>query len=145
MARRRFHALDDRYPIGYLFRVPARAVRRQRAAPSAVPEPPPRADVFRAVADPTRRAILDRLRIASSSVNALAADFAISRPAVSKHLRVLREAGLVTEERAGRERIYQLQPPPLREVAAWVDGYRAFWLGGLDNLKRMLEDEERTR
>jgi DNA-binding transcriptional ArsR family regulator len=100
-------------------------------------------DVFRAVADPTRRAILDRLRTAPASVHSIAMDFAISRPAVSKHLRVLLDAGLVTEERDGRERIYALQAPALREVASWVDGYRRFWLDGLNNLKRMLENEEK--
>jgi DNA-binding transcriptional ArsR family regulator len=97
------------------------------------------ADVFRAIADPTRRAILDRLRAGPTAVNALAADFAQSRPAISKHLRVLRQARLVSEERAGRERLYQLQPAPLQQVAGWVEGYRAFWLSNLDHLKRFLE------
>jgi DNA-binding transcriptional ArsR family regulator len=97
------------------------------------------------VADPTRRAILDRLRTASAPVNSLAMDFDMSRPAISKHLRILRQAQLVTEEREGRERIYQLQPRPLREVAAWLESYRAFWLDGLNNLKAMLEAEETSR
>ena len=98
------------------------------------------ADVFRAISDPTRRAILDRLRAGPVPVNALAVDFRQSRPAISKHLRVLREASLVTERRAGRERLYQLQPRPLQQVASWVEGYRSFWLNSLDNLKRYLED-----
>lgn len=102
-------------------------------------------DVFRAVADPTRRAILDRLRAGPSPVNALAADFAQSRPAISKHLRVLREARLVTEEKAGRERLYRLTPRPLQTVAGWVEGYRQFWSDSLANLKRMLETEEKDR
>jgi DNA-binding transcriptional ArsR family regulator len=97
-------------------------------------------DVFRAVADPTRRAILDRLRAGPAPVNALAADFEQSRPAISKHLRVLRQARLVHEERVGRERLYQLDPAPLQQVAGWIEGYRAFWLRSLDNLKRLLED-----
>src|SRR6476620_3745807 len=92
------------------------------------------ADVFRALADPTRRAILDRLRAGPAPVNALASDFAQSRPAISKHLRVLREANLVAEHRAGRERLYQLQPLPLQRVAGWVEGYRSFWHVGLSNL-----------
>lgn len=100
-------------------------------------------DVFRAVADPTRRAILDRLRTASVPVNALAADFDMTRPAISKHLRILREADLVSERRDGRERIYQLRPRPLREVASWLEAYRVFWLDGLNNLKQMLEAEEK--
>ena len=101
-----------------------------------------RHDIFRAIADPTRRAILDRLRGGPAPVNSLASAFAQSRPAISKHLRVLREARLVTEERAGRERVYQLSPRPLQTVAGWVEGYRSFWLDSLNNLKRMLEAEE---
>ena len=78
-------------------------------------------------------------------MNALAGAFAQSRPAISKHLRVLRDARLVMEERAGRERVYQLSPRPLQTVAGWVEGYRSFWLDGLNNLKRMLEAEESDR
>jgi DNA-binding transcriptional ArsR family regulator len=100
------------------------------------------ADVFRAIADPTRRAILDRLRAGAAPVNVLAEDFAQTRPAISKHLRVLREAALVTEQRSGRERLYQLEPQRLQRVASWVEGYRAFWLGSLQNLKSYLEDEK---
>jgi DNA-binding transcriptional ArsR family regulator len=102
----------------------------------------PHADVFRAIADPTRRAILDRLRAGPAPVNALASDFEQSRPAISKHLRVLRDASLVTERRLGRERMYELRPRPLQQVAGWVEGYRAFWLTSLNNLKRYLEKEE---
>jgi DNA-binding transcriptional ArsR family regulator len=100
-----------------------------------------REDVFRAIADPTRRAILDRLRAGPQAVNVLAADFEQSRPAISKHLKVLREARLVSETRAGRARVYQLQPLPLQQVAGWVEGYRAFWLTNLGNLKRYLEEK----
>ena len=84
--------------------------------------PRPQVDIFRAIADPTRRAILDRLRAGPTAVNVLAADFDQSRPAVSKHLRVLREARLVTEQRDGRERRYRLEPAALQQVAAWVEG-----------------------
>lgn len=100
------------------------------------------ADVYHAIADPTRRAILDRLRAGPAPVNALAADFDKSRPAISKHLRVLREARLVAERKAGRERLYQLQPVALQQVAGWIEGYRAFWHGSLGNLKRYLEETE---
>jgi DNA-binding transcriptional ArsR family regulator len=96
-------------------------------------------DTFRAIADPTRRAILDRLRAGPCAVNALAVDFEQSRPAISKHLRVLREAALVIEKRNGRERLYQLQPRQLQHVASWLEGYRSFWLDSLENLKRYLE------
>lgn len=97
------------------------------------------ADVFRAISDPTRRSILDRLRAGPTAVNVLASEFEQSRPSISKHLRVLRQAHLVSEQRAGRERIYELQPAPLQQVAGWVEGYRAFWQASLTNLKRHLE------
>jgi DNA-binding transcriptional ArsR family regulator len=97
------------------------------------------ADVFRAISDPTRRAILDRLRGGAAPVNALAAEFSQSRPAISKHLRVLRYARLVREERMGRERLYELAPAPLQKVAGWIEGYRAFWQMNLEGLKRHLE------
>lgn len=99
------------------------------------------ADIYRAIADPTRRAILDRLRAGPVPVNALADDFRQSRPTISKHLRVLRQARLVSERRSGRERLYRLQPAPLREVQRWIEGYRDFWQSSLSNLKRLLEDE----
>jgi DNA-binding transcriptional ArsR family regulator len=98
-------------------------------------------DVYRAIVDPTRRAILDRLRAGPAPVNALAADFRQSRPAISKHLRVLRQARLVTEQRSGRERLYQLESRPLQQVAGWVEGYRSFWLMNLQNLKHYLEEK----
>ena len=97
-------------------------------------------DVFRAIADPTRRAILDRLRVGAAPVNELAADFEQSRPAISKHLRVLRDSRLVTEQRIGRERVYTLNPAPLAKAASWLEGYRAFWQRNLESLKRYLED-----
>jgi len=99
-------------------------------------------DVFRAIADPTRRAILARLRAGPTPVNALAADFHQSRPAISRHLRVLRGAALVSEQRAGRERVYRLEARSLQRVAGWVEGYRAFWLTSMDNLKHYLEDDQ---
>ena len=101
--------------------------------------PKANADVFRAIADPTRRAILDRLCTGPAPVNELASDFDQSRPAISKHLRVLREASLVSEERVGRERLYRLEPAPLRGGARWMETYRSFWEISLDNLKRHLE------
>jgi len=97
------------------------------------------ADVFHAIADPTRRAILDRLRAGPAPVNALAEDFEQSRPGISKHLRVLRLARLVEEERVGRERLYRLKPLTLQAVAGWLEGYRSFWQVSLDRLKRHVE------
>ena len=126
------HSGSDKWVIGEQL-----ATQKARSATAKI-----RPDVYRAIADPTRRAILDRLRAGPAPVNALAHDFQQTRPAISKHLRVLREASLVSERRSGRERVYQLQPRPLQQIAGWVEGYRAFWLGGLNNLKRYLEDEE---
>lgn len=99
------------------------------------------ADVFRAIADPTRRGILDRLRAGPAPVNVLASDFHQSRPAISKHLRVLRQARLVAETKVGRERRYRLQPAPLRQVAGWIETYRALWLTNLTQLKHFLEQK----
>ena len=96
--------------------------------------------VFHAIADPTRRAILDRLRDGGQAVNEIAGRFDVSRPAISKHLRVLREARLVVEQRAGRARVYELRPRGLQRVAGWVEGYRLLWQNNLDALKRYLED-----
>jgi len=100
---------------------------------------PAHADVFRAIADPTRRALLDRLRGGAAPVKELAAEFSQSRPAISKHLRVLRNAQLVREQRVGRERLYQMDPKPLQRVAGWIEGYRAFWIMNLNQLKAHLE------
>ncbi|HEX5073192.1 MAG TPA: metalloregulator ArsR/SmtB family transcription factor [Gemmatimonadaceae bacterium] len=96
-------------------------------------------DVFHAVADPTRRAILDRLHGGGVAVAELAAGFEMSRPAVSKHLRVLRDARLVREDKEGRQRVYRLTPEPLRDVSAWIESYRSFWPASLMSLKRHLE------
>jgi DNA-binding transcriptional ArsR family regulator len=95
--------------------------------------------IFRAIADPTRRAILDRLRAGPANAGALAADFESSRPAISKHLRVLREARLVVDTPQGRERVYAVNPAPLQSVAGWLEGYRSFWQASLTTLKRNLE------
>jgi DNA-binding transcriptional ArsR family regulator len=100
-----------------------------------------RTDAFRAIADPTRRAILDRLRAGPANAGTLAADFQSSRPAVSKHLRVLREARLVVDKKVGRERLYAVNPVPLQSVAGWLEGYRAFWQASLIRLKRNLEEK----
>jgi DNA-binding transcriptional ArsR family regulator len=100
------------------------------------------ADVYHAVADPTRRAILDRLRRGGSPVSELAAGFRMTRPAVSKHLGILRRARLVRERRDGRQRIYQITPAPLEAVAQWVESYRAFWQVNLLSLKRHVEGDK---
>jgi DNA-binding transcriptional ArsR family regulator len=99
----------------------------------------PRNAVFDAIADPTRRAILDRLRRKRLAAGELARGFTISRPAISRHVRVLRQAGLVREQRSGRNRVYEITPAPLAEVDRWIGEYRLFWTRQLKSLKRFVE------
>ena len=98
--------------------------------------------VYEAIADPTRRSILDALAAGEQPVNRLAEPFVMSRPAVSQHLRVLREAGLVRERRVGRERRYSLDATPLGEVAIWIATYRRFWADRMDRLGAVVEEIE---
>src|SRR5262249_30287474 len=94
---------------------------------------------FAALADPTRRAILARLARGQTSVSELAAPFAMSLPAVSKHLSVLEGAGLLTRERDGRVRRCRLEPRPLQSAADWIASYRRFWEQQFDALARYLD------
>ncbi len=96
---------------------------------------------FQALADPTRRAVLDLLRRGSQPAGEIAQAFPVSRPAISKHLRLLRRAHLVREHREGRHRVYQLNPDPLRAVDSWIEQYRNFWKMNLTNLKTFVEAE----
>ena len=96
---------------------------------------------FQALADPTRRAVLDLLRRGSQPAGQIAGAFPVSRPAISKHLRLLRRAHLVREHREGRHRVYQLNPEPLRAVDSWIEQYRVFWANSLNNLKAFVEAE----
>jgi DNA-binding transcriptional ArsR family regulator len=93
-----------------------------------------------ALADPTRRAILARLSRGESSVTELAAPFAMSLPAISKHLKVLERAGLITRGREAQWRPCRLDPGPLREVADWLEHYRAFWDQSLNRLEDYLRE-----
>jgi DNA-binding transcriptional ArsR family regulator len=96
---------------------------------------------FQALADPTRRAVLDLLRRGRQPAGQIASAFPVSRPAISKHLRLLRRAHLVREHREGRHRVYQLNPEPLRAVDSWIEQYRTFWTHSLNNLKAFVEAE----
>jgi DNA-binding transcriptional ArsR family regulator len=98
-------------------------------------------DVYQAIADPTRRRILELLAEGERPVKELMAPFAVSQPAISQHLRVLRHAGLVQERREGRHRRYSLTAEPLRDVADWVDHYREFWQRRLNALDAYLKEE----
>ena len=100
------------------------------------------ADAFQAVSDPTRRAVLDLLRRGSLPAGDIASRFTVSRPAVSKHLRVLRAANLVRKEKIGRRRMYHLNPRPLREIDGWLEQYRQFWQANLSSLKKFAEAQE---
>ena len=95
--------------------------------------------VWRAIADPTRRAILHLLESSELPAGEIAEHFRVSRPAISRHLRVLRRAHLVYERRDGRERRYRLDAEPLRAVDAWLEHYRPFWRSTLRALKRYAE------
>ncbi len=96
---------------------------------------------FDALADPTRRALLDLLRGGSQPAGRIAECFPVSRPAISRHLRLLRRANLVREHRRGRHRLYEINPEPLRAVDQWLEQYRVFWNSRLANLKAFLESD----
>lgn len=93
-----------------------------------------------ALADPTRRAILARLVQGDASVNELAAPFSISQPAISKHLKVLEQAGLISRGRIAQSRPCRLEAAPLRDLAGWVETYRRFWEGSFDRLDAYLKE-----
>jgi DNA-binding transcriptional ArsR family regulator len=95
---------------------------------------------YGALAEPHRRQILDLLREGERPAGTLVEQLALSQPGVSKHLKVLREAGLVTVRADGKRRLYALRAEPLAELDAWLAHYRAFWAERLDDLERHLED-----
>jgi len=95
--------------------------------------------VFSALADPTRRALLSRLRAGDASVLELAAPFAVSQPAISRHLKVLEQAGLISRKREATTRYSHLEAGPLREATVWLAGYEAFWEESHDRLDELIE------
>lgn len=97
---------------------------------------------FRAIADPTRREILSLLRGGAHTVGEITVHFRTSRPAISKHLRVLRSAGLVVTKKDGTARVCRLNAKPLRAVSAWLQEYEAFWGESLRSLKNYVEETE---
>src|SRR5688500_11796270 len=98
-------------------------------------------DAFAALAEPTRRQILSALQRSSRSVNQLADALATTQPTMSKHLKVLREAGFVSRRGSAQQRIYQLEPQAFAELDAWLEPYRRLWNRHLDALERHLDDK----
>jgi DNA-binding transcriptional ArsR family regulator len=96
--------------------------------------------IFRALADPTRRRILSLLRGGRRTVGEIAGNFHTSRPAISRHLRVLRSAGLIVTRRKGTARMCDLNARPLRDVDAWLHDYEAFWSQTMRGLKKYVEE-----
>ena len=97
---------------------------------------------FRALADPTRRAILLTLMLRQASISELAKPHRMSLPAVMKHVRVLEDAGLLTQKKSGRSRHCQLAPKPLKDAEDWINQYRVFWQNQFASLDRFLSEEE---
>jgi DNA-binding transcriptional ArsR family regulator len=100
-----------------------------------------RRDVFQAIADPTRREIIHLLSQQSLNLNAVAENFDISRPAISKHIKILTECGLIVIKQQGRERYCEAQLNDLSEVSAWIEQYRVFWTKRLDALENFLSNQ----
>ncbi|WP_305984306.1 helix-turn-helix transcriptional regulator [Roseibium sp. MMSF_3544] len=96
--------------------------------------------VFAALADPTRRAILTRLAAGEASVNEIAAPFQMSQPAVSKHLKVLERAGLITRGSDRQRRPARINAAPMKEAVAWLEEFRSFWSSSFDQLDSLLEE-----
>ncbi|WP_276373403.1 metalloregulator ArsR/SmtB family transcription factor [Chryseolinea sp. H1M3-3] len=104
-----------------------------------------RRDVFQAIADPTRREIISLIAYNTLNLNAVADHFKISRPAISKHIKILTECGLITIRQEGRERYCEAKLHKLKEVAAWADAYKAFWNKKLDALDDFLTKEKKSK
>jgi DNA-binding transcriptional ArsR family regulator len=97
-----------------------------------------RRDVFQAIADPTRRQIINLIARQSMNLNAIADNFEITRPAISNHIRILHECGIISISQVGRERYCKIQPENLREVSDWIDQYRQLWEMKLDSFEEYL-------
>jgi DNA-binding transcriptional ArsR family regulator len=107
-----------------------------------MPNASPKHDVFQAIADPTRRSLLQLLVDRELPVTVISGHFPMSRTAVSKHLRILSEAGLVKERKVGRETRYRLDPEPLMELKRWLAFYERYWENKVQALKRFVESGE---
>ena len=104
-----------------------------------------RRDVFQAIADPTRRKIVHMIAFQSQNLNAISEHFDVSRQAISLHIKILAECGLITITKQGRERYCQVQPKKLSEVAEWIEPYRKMWESHLDRLGMVLADMKKNK
>ena len=104
-----------------------------------------RRDVFQAIADPTRREIIDLLSQQSMNLNAIAEHFAITRPAVSNHIRILNECGIIVIEQVGRERFCKIQPDRLKRVSDWVGKYEDLWIEKIESFEKYLYELKAKR
>lgn len=104
-----------------------------------------RRDVFQAIADPNRRAIISLLSKQKLTLNGVAEQFDVSRPAISKHIKILTQCGLITITQHGRERYCEARLQTLQEVSHWVDQYRIFWTKKLDALEQFLAEESKSK
>ncbi len=104
-----------------------------------------RRDVFQAIADPTRREIVSLLAHKSMNLNSVAENFDISRPAISKHIKILTECGLIVIRQEGRDRYCEARLKKLNEVAEWVEQYKSFWNKKLDSLESYLEEIQKPK
>ena len=104
-----------------------------------------RRDIFQAIADPTRRAIISLIVVQAMTPNAIAEQFATSRQAVSKHIKILQECGLLSATLIGRERLYQVHPDKLREVFDWLTPFRQYWEERFSRLDEVLQDLQKEQ
>ena len=104
-----------------------------------------RRDVFQAIADPTRRHIIDLLAQQSMNLNAIAEHFDVTRPAISNHIRILNECGIIVIEQVGRERFCKIQPDRLRQVSDWIGKYEDLWIEKIESFEKYLNQLKSKR
>ena len=104
-----------------------------------------RRDVFQAIADPTRREIIGLLSKEAMNLNAISEHFEITRPAISNHIRILNECGIIEIEQVGRERYCRIQPKNLKEVATWINQYQTLWESRIDSFEKYLYQRKSKR
>jgi DNA-binding transcriptional ArsR family regulator len=104
-----------------------------------------RRDVFQAIADPTRREIIDLLSKKSMNLNSIAEHFDITRPAISNHIKILNECGIIEIERIGRERMCKIQPDHLKEISSWIGKYEDLWIQKIESFEKYVNQLKTKR